>query len=81
MSAEDNKQVVARFVDVCQNQHDLEFADEIFHPDFANHYAPEGHPIAAATEMAGAGFQTFYGKLLRRVPRRHYGDRRATRGT
>jgi hypothetical protein len=42
MSDEDNKQLVARFVEVCQNQHDLQFADEVFHPDFVNHYEPEG---------------------------------------
>ena len=31
-SIEDNKRVVANFVEVCQNQHDLAAADEIFHP-------------------------------------------------
>jgi len=31
MSGDDNKHVVAAFVERCQNQHDLAFADEIFH--------------------------------------------------
>jgi predicted ester cyclase len=65
---EDNKQVVARFVDVCQNQHDLGFADQIFHPDFANHYAPEGRPIAEDRDRPAAGFQSFYGLLLQGFP-------------
>jgi hypothetical protein len=34
MSADDNKRVVAEFVERCQNQHDLAFADEAFHPKF-----------------------------------------------
>ncbi len=68
MSSEDNKEVVARFVEVCQNRHDLGFADEIFHPDFANHYAPEGRPIAADRDGPAAGFQSFYGQLLQGFP-------------
>jgi hypothetical protein len=36
MSLEDNKQVVAHFVEVCQNQHDLAAADAIFHPNFVD---------------------------------------------
>jgi hypothetical protein len=31
MSGDDNKHVVAAFVERYQNQHDLAFADEIFH--------------------------------------------------
>ena len=34
MPDEDNKRAVAGFVERCQNQHDLEFADEAFHPEF-----------------------------------------------
>src|SRR5436853_7053755 len=45
MSGEDNKHVVAEFVERCQNQHDLDFADEAFHPKFANHYRPEGQAL------------------------------------
>ena len=37
--------MVANFVEVCQDQHDLAAADEIFHPDFMNHYTPEGHAM------------------------------------
>jgi hypothetical protein len=37
MSSEDNKRVVAEFVERCQNQHDLDFADEVFHLEFVNH--------------------------------------------
>ncbi|MDX6324320.1 MAG: hypothetical protein QOK15_674, partial [Nocardioidaceae bacterium] len=32
MSVDENKRVVAEFVERCQNQHDLAFADEVFHP-------------------------------------------------
>ena len=67
ISIEDNKRVVANFVEVCQNQHDLAAADEIFHPDFVNHYAPEGRPIAPTPRPAG-GFQAFYGMLLGAFP-------------
>jgi predicted ester cyclase len=67
MSAEDNKRVVATFVEVCQNQHNLAFADEIFHPDFVNHYAAEGRPADNSPRPA-AGFQTFSGLLLQAVP-------------
>jgi hypothetical protein len=42
MSGDDNKRVVAEFVERCQNQHDLDFADEAFHPMFVNNYRPEG---------------------------------------
>jgi predicted ester cyclase len=67
VSIEDNKRVVANFVQVCQNQHDLAAADEIFHPDFVNHYDPAGHPIPPTPSPAG-GFQWFYGMLLRAFP-------------
>ncbi len=67
MSLEDNKRVVANFVEVCQNQHNLAAADDIFHPDFVNHYAPEGHPLALTSRPAGS-FQAFYGMLLRAFP-------------
>ena len=40
MSGDDNKRAVAEFVERCQNQHDLGFADEVFHPEFVNHYRP-----------------------------------------
>jgi predicted ester cyclase len=67
VTIEDNKRVVANFVEVCQNQHDLAAADEIFHPDFMNHYAPEGRQMAPTPRPAG-GFQAFYGMLLRAFP-------------
>src|SRR4029450_13073361 len=66
-STEENKRVVATFVEVCQNQHNLAFADEIFHPDFVNHYAAEGRPADNSPRPA-AGFQTFYGVLLQAFP-------------
>ena len=79
MSTEDNnKRVVANFVEVCQNQHDLAAADNIFHPEFVNHYAPEGRPIPSTDRPAG-GFQAFYGMLLHALPGRDHGDQRATR--
>lgn len=68
MSTEDNKRVVARFVEVCQNRHDLTYADEIFHPDFVNHYAPEGRRIPGDGDRPAAGFQTFFGLLLQGFP-------------
>jgi predicted ester cyclase len=49
------------------DQHNLAFADEIFHPDFVNHYAPEGSPIPPGARPA-AGFQAFYGMLLQAFP-------------
>ncbi len=67
MSLEDNKRVVANFVEVCQNQHNLAAADDIMHPDFVNHYAPAGRPMAPASRPA-ASFQAFYGMLLRAFP-------------
>ena len=67
MSGDDNKRVVAEFVERCQNQHDLAFADEAFHPVFVNHYRPEGQAIPQADRHA-SGFQAFYGALLRGFP-------------
>ena len=67
MSTEDNKRVVAHFVEECQTRHNLAAADELFHPDFVNHYAPEGRPVAPTPRPAG-GFQAFYGMLLRAFP-------------
>lgn len=67
MSSEDNKQVVARFVEVCQNQHDLAAADAMFHPEFANHYVPEGRPLPATTRPA-EGFQRYYARFLAAFP-------------
>jgi hypothetical protein len=32
MSGEDNKRAVAEFVERCQNQHDLDFADSAHRP-------------------------------------------------
>lgn len=66
-SLEDNKRVVARFVERCQNQHDLAYADEAFHADFVNHYRPEGRTIDSAGGPA-SGFKAFYGALLRAFP-------------
>jgi predicted ester cyclase len=65
---EENKKVVASFVEKCQNQHDLSFADEIFHPQFVNHYMPEGRPIEETPGRPAAGFQRFYGMLLHGFP-------------
>jgi predicted ester cyclase len=67
VSTEDNKRVVATFVEVCQNQHNLTFADTIFHPEFVNHYAPEGRPMAAGQGPV-EHFKHFYGMLLRAFP-------------
>jgi predicted SnoaL-like aldol condensation-catalyzing enzyme len=67
MSNDDNKRVVAEFVRRCQDQHDLAFADEVFHDEFVNHYLPEGLPHPSTDRPAG-GFQAFYGSLLRAFP-------------
>ena len=67
MSGDDNKRAVAEFVERCQNQHDLAFADEAFHPKFVNQYRPEGRAIPEADRPA-SGFQAFYGALLQGFP-------------
>src|SRR6266705_796871 len=67
MSVEDNKQVVARFVEVCQNQHDLAAADGMFHPQFVNHFFPGGRPLPATSRPAEA-FQRYYGRFLAAFP-------------
>ena len=67
MNTDDNKRVVAEFVRRCQDQHDLAFGDEVFHPKFVNHYRPEGRAIPRTQRPAG-GFQAFYGALLRGFP-------------
>lgn len=64
---DENKEVVARFVEVCQNQHDLAAADAMFHHDFVNHYEPEGRPLPATTRPAEA-FQRYYGMFLAAFP-------------
>jgi steroid delta-isomerase-like uncharacterized protein len=64
---EDNKRVVARFVEVCQNQHDVAAADAMFHPEFVNHYTPEGRPMPATTRPAEA-FQRYYAQFLAAFP-------------
>jgi predicted ester cyclase len=66
-SLDENKQTVARFVEVCQNQHDLAAADAMFHRDFVNHYVPEGRPLPATTRPAEA-FQRYYGMFLAAFP-------------
>jgi predicted ester cyclase len=67
MSGDDNKRAVAEFVERCQNQHDLAFADEAFHPEFVNHYRPEGRALQE-TDRPASGFQAFYGALLQGFP-------------
>jgi predicted ester cyclase len=67
VSTEGNKKVVATFVEVCQNGHDLSAADEMFHPEFVDHRGPDGHPTFP-TERPAAGFQEFYGTLLQAFP-------------
>ncbi len=67
MPPEQNKRVVAAFVEVCQDRHDLAFADESFHPAFVNHYGPEGRTFPAGSSPAEP-FQHFYGMLLRAFP-------------
>src|SRR6266550_1406705 len=67
MSGDDNKRVVAEFVERCQNQHDLDFADEAFHPKFVTHYRPEGRALLE-TDRPASGFQAFYGALLQAFP-------------
>jgi predicted ester cyclase len=67
VSNEDNKRVVATFVEVCQNQHNLAFADEIFHREFVNHYAPEGRPFSVG-QTPVEHFKHFYEMLLRAFP-------------
>jgi SnoaL-like polyketide cyclase len=67
MSGDNNKRTVAEFVERWQNQHDLAFADEVFHPQFVNHYRPEGLPTPE-TDRPASGFQAFYGGRLQGFP-------------
>jgi predicted SnoaL-like aldol condensation-catalyzing enzyme len=67
MSGDDNKRVVAAFVERCQNQHDLDYADEAFHPKFVNNYRPEGRALPE-TDRPASGFRAFYGALLQGFP-------------
>jgi predicted ester cyclase len=67
MSTDDTKNVVAQFVRRCQDEHDLAFAEELFHPDFVDHYRLQGRPVPGTGGHAG-GFQAFYGALLRAFP-------------
>ncbi len=67
MSVEDNKSVVARFVEACQNQHDLAAADAMFHSQFVNQYRPHGRPLPAGARPA-EGFQRYYGMFLVAFP-------------
>ena len=67
MATNDNKKIVAEFVRRCQDRHDLAYADEVFHPQFVNHYRPEGQAIPS-TERPASGFQAFYGALLQGFP-------------
>ncbi len=67
MSVEDNKHVVARFVEVCQNRHDLAAADAMFHSEFVDHFRPRGRPLPATTRPA-EGFQRYYGMFLAAFP-------------
>ena len=67
MSTQENKDVVSEFVRRCQDEHDLAYADEAFHPRFVNHYRPEGQEMPA-TDRPASGFQEFYGALLRGFP-------------
>ena len=62
MSGDDNKRAVAAFVERCQNQHDLDYADEAFHPKFVNNYRPEGRALPE-TDRPASGFRAFYGAL------------------
>ena len=64
---DENKQAVAEFVERCQTQHDLAYADEAFHPEFKNHYRPEGRTLLE-TDRPASGFQAFYGALLQGFP-------------
>ena len=64
MTVESNKQVVANFIEVCQNQHNLAAADTIFHPEFVNHYMPGGAPIVPTSAGPGGAFQAFYAMLF-----------------
>jgi predicted ester cyclase len=67
MSSDDNKRIVSEFVRRCQDQHDLAYADEVFHPRFVNHYRPEGR-VMPSSERPASGFQAFYGQLLGGIP-------------
>jgi len=60
MSAEQNKEVVRRFVEVIQNQHKLEALDEFFSQDYVD-YGGMTHPpsIEGARAFFAANFAAF----------------------
>src|SRR5262249_47183356 len=45
----------------------MRYSTEIFHPEFVNHYRPEGRAIPETARPA-SGFQAFYGALLLGFP-------------
>ena len=50
MSTEENKTLVRRFVNEVQSAHKLELIDELFSPDFVDHYAGSTPPYREGTK-------------------------------
>jgi hypothetical protein len=74
MSVEANKQVVARFVEVCQNQHDLAAADGMFHPQFVNHYSPGGRHNPITTSFIARKKKSIHQQDLSPMPGKMIGS-------
>ena len=68
MSAEENKKVVASFVEVCQNQHDLSFHGRGLPPGVSQPLRARRRPIQETPGRPAAGFQRFYRTLLEGFP-------------
>ena len=51
MSLEENKALVRRFVEVVQNQHNLDAIDELYSPDFVDHSGTASQPGIEGTKV------------------------------
>ncbi|MGB8414016.1 MAG: ester cyclase [Candidatus Binatus sp.] len=61
------KAVVRRFVEQVQDQHRLEFIDELFDPEYIDHATPGGMPPAAVKNPVD-GFRQFFSGMLSAFP-------------
>jgi steroid delta-isomerase-like uncharacterized protein len=65
MSIEANKEVVKRFVEEVQNQHNMEVVDQLFAADYNDHASGPG--MVPGKE----GFKQFYGMMVQSFPDIH----------
>ncbi len=65
MSIEANKEVVKRFIEEVQNQHNMEVVDQLFAADYSDHASGPG--MVPGKE----GFKQFYGMMVQSFPDIH----------